>query len=201
MGGLSGYTPNLLCVVWVGFDDNADLGLTGGVSAAPIWAEFMKRAVAVRPELGGEFADPGEITTVDIDPETGQLAQAGLENVRHEIFIRGTEPVAAPPEEKESDPPSTVPSVDPAPQTAAPEAKPVSPSLIATKPVSPSLAATKSVTLDVCGTTGLIAISGVCPKIASRTYAHGLEPRVSCSRTFHDTRPRLVTSNPPNQHR
>ncbi len=44
-GWFAGYTSNLLCIVWVGFDDNRDLGLTGGSSAAPIWAEFMKRAV------------------------------------------------------------------------------------------------------------------------------------------------------------
>ena len=50
-GWFAGYTPNLVCVVWVGFDDNADLGFTGGVAAAPIWAEFMKRALAVRPNL------------------------------------------------------------------------------------------------------------------------------------------------------
>ena len=33
--------------MWVGFDDNRDLGLSGSASAAPIWAEFMKRAVAL----------------------------------------------------------------------------------------------------------------------------------------------------------
>ena len=121
------------------------------------------------------------------DPETGQLAQAGLENVRHELFIRGTEPVVATPEQKETEPPSTVPSVEPAPPAAGPDPKPVTPSLIATK----------SVTLDVCSTTGLLGITGVCTKITARSYALGLEPRVSCSRAFHDTRPRLATSNPP----
>src|ERR1700735_776297 len=46
-GWFAGYTSNLLCVVWVGFDDNRDLSLAGGAAAAPIWAEFMKRAVAL----------------------------------------------------------------------------------------------------------------------------------------------------------
>ena len=46
-GWFAGYTSNLLCVVWVGFDDNRDLGLAGGAAAAPIWGEFMKRAVAL----------------------------------------------------------------------------------------------------------------------------------------------------------
>ena len=43
-GWFAGYTSNLLCIVWVGFDDNRDLELSGAVSAAPIWTEFMKRA-------------------------------------------------------------------------------------------------------------------------------------------------------------
>ncbi len=46
-GWFAGFTSNLLCVVWVGFDDNHDLTITGGATAAPIWAEFMKRAVTL----------------------------------------------------------------------------------------------------------------------------------------------------------
>ena len=42
-GWFAGYTSELLCVVWVGFDDNRELNLEGAHSAAPIWAEFMKR--------------------------------------------------------------------------------------------------------------------------------------------------------------
>ena len=44
-GWFAGYTSNLLAIVWVGFDDNRDLGLSGANAPAPIWAEFMKRAV------------------------------------------------------------------------------------------------------------------------------------------------------------
>ncbi|MCA1633017.1 MAG: PBP1A family penicillin-binding protein [Acidobacteria bacterium] len=74
-GWFAGYTPNLVCVVYVGFDDNEELGLTGAESALPVWAEFVRRAVELRPELGGEaFARPDSVTTVEIDPETGALA-------------------------------------------------------------------------------------------------------------------------------
>jgi penicillin-binding protein 1B len=48
----AGYTPNLLAVVWVGFDDYHDLGMVGGAAAAPIWTDFVKRALAARPDLG-----------------------------------------------------------------------------------------------------------------------------------------------------
>ena len=47
-GWFAGYTSELLCVVWVGFDDNRELDLEGAHSAAPIWAEFMKRALEYR---------------------------------------------------------------------------------------------------------------------------------------------------------
>jgi penicillin-binding protein 1B len=74
-GWFVGYTPNLVCAVWIGFDDNKQLGLTGAEAALPAWVDFMKSAVDLRPELGGKSFDrPDGITVVEIDPETGQLA-------------------------------------------------------------------------------------------------------------------------------
>ncbi len=76
-GWFAGYTPNLVCVVWVGFDDGEELNMTGADAALPAWSEFVSRATELRPELGGRAFDrPSSITTVDIDPETGQLASA-----------------------------------------------------------------------------------------------------------------------------
>src|SRR5579859_2849505 len=46
-GWFAGYTTNLLCIVWVGYDDYSDLRLAGAVTAGPIWAEFMKKAAAL----------------------------------------------------------------------------------------------------------------------------------------------------------
>ena len=70
-----GYTPNLVCAVWIGFDDNKQLGLTGAEAALPIWTDFMKASVDLRPELGGKsFAQPDGVTIVEIDPETEELA-------------------------------------------------------------------------------------------------------------------------------
>jgi len=74
-GWFVGYTPNLVCAVWIGFDDNKQLGLTGAEAALPIWTDFMKNVVDLRPELGGKsFAQPAGVTLVEIDPETDELA-------------------------------------------------------------------------------------------------------------------------------
>jgi penicillin-binding protein 1B len=70
-----GYTPKLLVVVWVGYDDNDDLKLTGGEAAVPIWADFIKRAIELRPDLvAKQFPQPSGLETVEICSETGALA-------------------------------------------------------------------------------------------------------------------------------
>lgn len=92
-GWFAGYTPHLVCAVWIGFDDNADIGVTGGLTAAPMWADFMIRALQLRPELGGQFSAPAEgLVVMDIDPTTGQPASAETARVRHEVFLAGTHP-------------------------------------------------------------------------------------------------------------
>ncbi len=105
----AGYTPNLVCVVWVGFDDNSDIGLTGGVVAAPIWADFMTRALRIRPELGGYFEDPGGLVVCEIDPLTGGAPADGTTATRREIFLAGTEPNGAQPLLPEGAEPSSPP--------------------------------------------------------------------------------------------
>ena len=74
-GWFIGYSPNLVCVVWIGFDDNKQLGLTGAEAALPAWVDFMKEAIAVRPDLGGSnFECPEGIKFVEIDSATGLLS-------------------------------------------------------------------------------------------------------------------------------
>jgi penicillin-binding protein 1B len=74
-GWFIGYTANLVCAVWIGFDDNQQLGLTGAEAALPAWVEFMNAAVASRPDLGGRnFECPEGIKFVEIDVDTGLLS-------------------------------------------------------------------------------------------------------------------------------
>jgi penicillin-binding protein 1B len=74
-GWFVGYSPNLVCMVWIGCDDNKQLGLTGAEAALPAWVDFMKGAIALRPDLGGEhFECPEGIKFVEIDSQTGLIS-------------------------------------------------------------------------------------------------------------------------------
>jgi penicillin-binding protein 1B len=91
----AGYTSGLLCIVWVGFDDNRDIKLEGSKAALPIWTEFMKKAASLRPRVvGGQpFAPPEGIEFVKIDPESGELANEKCPTTFDEGFIAGSAPL------------------------------------------------------------------------------------------------------------
>ncbi|MBI4481484.1 MAG: PBP1A family penicillin-binding protein [Acidobacteria bacterium] len=91
-GWFAGYTPELLCVVWVGFDDHRELGLEGARSALPIWTAFMKRAQGIVPLRGRGFEMPEGVLSLDVDTATGLLATPDCPERRNEVFIAGTEP-------------------------------------------------------------------------------------------------------------
>jgi membrane carboxypeptidase/penicillin-binding protein len=84
-----GFTPDLVVGVWVGFDGDAKLGLTGAEAALPIFAAFAEGALA--RALPEPFALPKRIDVVEIDPHTGLRAGPGCRG-QDEIFLRGTAP-------------------------------------------------------------------------------------------------------------
>jgi penicillin-binding protein 1B len=85
-----GFTPEMLTVVWVGYDDNEPLGLSGAQAALPIWTEYMKAAMAGRPNV--PFQVPSGVTFAEIDRDTGKLATPSCERTFNESFVVGTEP-------------------------------------------------------------------------------------------------------------
>jgi penicillin-binding protein 1A len=87
-----GYTPDIICGVWVGFDIKKSLGKdsTGGKIACPIWTEFMKFATKDLPDR--DFEKPENIVEVEIDAENGLLATPYSKKTYLEAFIKGTEP-------------------------------------------------------------------------------------------------------------
>ena len=72
-GWFAGFTPELVTVVYVGFDNNDDLGLKGSDSAMPIWADFMKEALAHYPEWNGDWSMPPGVRRAEIDIRYGTL--------------------------------------------------------------------------------------------------------------------------------
>jgi penicillin-binding protein 1B len=89
----AGYTSNLLCIVWVGYDDYSDLKLSGGTTAAPIWAEFMKRAVKLPTYRDAKpFQQPSGVVDVQVDKVTNRLSTPSCPETVTVAFIAGTEP-------------------------------------------------------------------------------------------------------------
>src|SRR5271157_4768937 len=92
-GWFAGYTSNLLCIVWVGYDDYSDIHLEGAHTAAPIWAEFMKKAVAL-PRYADvkPFTQPEGVVDVELDKITNRLATPSCPDTYTIAFVAGTEP-------------------------------------------------------------------------------------------------------------
>lgn len=95
-GWFAGFTNNLICVVWVGFDDNQDLGIEGAHSALPIWAQFMKKAhelaIYANP---GPFEPPEGVLRVPVDPVQQMLAENFCSGCKQEVYIAGTQPTSS----------------------------------------------------------------------------------------------------------
>jgi len=90
-----GFTPKILCGVWVGFDSVMTIydKATGAVLALPIWVNFIKKAnkiLGIPDTL--DFEKPEGIVNVKICIETGELAREFCPKTREEIYIKGKEP-------------------------------------------------------------------------------------------------------------
>ena len=202
-GWFAGYTPNLVCVVWVGFDDGSQLGLTGANSALPIWTDFMSTALSEHPEWQGDWEMPAGIEQVAINPRTGAPASDDDPEKRIELFINGTSPssdLTLPDEEEPTPESEALPSPEfeyvPAP---LPD---VSPSPSPRRPRTDAGRLEGTITLDIDPSTVLIAVES-CPVVRTRTFVLGTEPTRYCGPDYHyrspapsqPTRPRSV--NPP----
>jgi penicillin-binding protein 1B len=206
-GWFAGYTPNLVCAVWVGFDDGAQLGLTGANSALPIWSDFMQVALDEHPEWEGDWEMPAGVEPVEINPKTGELTAPGDTEKRTEYFINGTGPNHVAPDEIEGPSPEEQPLASPSvelPAEAEPTIVPLPSPAPRKAPTLPEGHLEGTITLDIDPTTGLIAVES-CPVIRTKTFVLGTEPKKYCGPEFHKNktsdpsaaRPRVV-GTPPN---
>ena len=95
----AGFTSNLICVVWIGNDDYTSLDpenrgrIQGAHVAAPLWANFMKKAVQL-PQYSDtkSFTPPEGVSIVSIDKATNLLADAACPDDYDAAFLDGTAP-------------------------------------------------------------------------------------------------------------
>jgi penicillin-binding protein 1B len=205
-GWFAGFTPNLVCIVWVGFDDGSQLGLTGAASALPIWSDFMTAALAEHPEWEGDWQMPASIQQAEIDPKTGRPAKPDDPNKRTELFINGTLAAAeaSPSPAEEATPtgeaqPTPEGNAEPTPEASpTPTPRPKQRADVAPGYPEESGGLKGTITLDIDPTTGLIAVE-TCPIIRTKTFVLGTEPKKYCGPEYHKkpdeagaTRPRVV---------
>jgi len=89
----AGYSSNLLCIVWVGYDDYSDIHLSGAVLALPVWTEFMKRAVQLPQYSDAKpFSLPQGVVQLTLDKNTNQIATPTCPDDYTTAFIDGTQP-------------------------------------------------------------------------------------------------------------
>jgi len=87
-----GYSPRILSLVWIGFDDGHSVRLAGGDACVPIWTAHMNRIAGLVPDV--DWKRPDDVVTREIDPESGMLATPYCPHVRNEIFVAGSEPIS-----------------------------------------------------------------------------------------------------------
>jgi len=97
-GWFVGYTPELLTVVYVGFDDGTDIGMTGSESAMPIWADYMREALRLRPEFQGTWEIPQGLRRAEIDKRDGSLIRelSDVEELQGVVDGSASQPIDEP---------------------------------------------------------------------------------------------------------
>ena len=111
-----GYTPRVVCGVWVGFDHPQSLGASGATAALPAWVSFM---LDVTPPGSPPFKVPAGITMATIDPQSGGLATSSCPRIATVPFLNGTAPTQICPLHGGMMPPPTL-VAGPGPSTAMP---------------------------------------------------------------------------------
>src|SRR5712691_6907036 len=87
-----GYSPRILSLVWIGFDDGHSVRLAGGDACIPIWTAHINRVAGLVPDV--DWRRPDDVITREVDPESGMLATSYCPQSHREIFVAGTEPMS-----------------------------------------------------------------------------------------------------------
>ncbi len=85
-----GYTPDILALVWVGFDNGEPIKATGAAAALPIWADLM--AMVPQYRSGTEFNIPQGVEKILVCPVTGRPAVGGCPDPVDVYFLTAHTP-------------------------------------------------------------------------------------------------------------
>ena len=86
----AGFTPDLVAVVWVGYDEPRAMKHPASQIAVPIWQRFIEAATG--GHVRGSFTPPSGIVVAEVDPVSGALALEDCPRRHPEYFIEGTQP-------------------------------------------------------------------------------------------------------------
>ncbi len=114
-----GYSPRLLSLVWIGFDDGHSVRLSGGDACVPIWTAHMNRVAGLVPDV--DWKRPDDVIVREVDPLSGMLATPFCPSSHREIFVAGTEPTSVCPLHAGSGEPNTIWHDSPFPPTVSEE--------------------------------------------------------------------------------
>jgi penicillin-binding protein 1B len=85
-----GYSPRILSLVWIGFDDGRSVRLAGGDACIPIWTRHMNRIDGLIQDV--DWKRPDDVVEREIDPQSGMLATPYCPTSRSEVYVAGTQP-------------------------------------------------------------------------------------------------------------
>lgn len=114
-GWFAGYSPALVAVSWIGYDQPRSLGRgeTGAQAALPIWINFMAEALKKTPSSA--FVAPSGVVTATIDPQTGLRVIAEGQTGLTEYFYQENLPAESTPVLPDAATTSPDPAIDVSP--------------------------------------------------------------------------------------
>ena len=86
-----GYNKNILCAVWVGYDDNKELNKKEYKYAQNIWYQSIENSQKeIKDE--GWYQKPNNVNAILVEPISGKPLSDTSKNTKLMYFLKGTEP-------------------------------------------------------------------------------------------------------------
>ena len=87
-----GFNKNIVCAVWVGYDDNIELTTSDYKHSQNIWYKTVENYEKDLDENDGWYEKPNNVVGVIVEPISGKPVKEDTEKKKLMYFLRGTEP-------------------------------------------------------------------------------------------------------------